>query len=178
MQEVATESSSQDKPAYEIKGRTMSLEEWELKIQTENPVDFNSVAYHGCDIRGYYEAQGLMPYFDMLNEPTYKTLVKHFWIRASVYDRAASELEEKEKIMINPNLKRKTREEMGLESFRCTEIRSGIMGIPVFISEWAITSILRRDASGKYSGLEIPNPKTTPWNEIVNMSIFNSKTPG
>jgi hypothetical protein len=54
------ESTSHNEPAYEIRGRTMSLEEWELKIQTENPVDFNSVAYHGCDSRSYYEEQGMM----------------------------------------------------------------------------------------------------------------------
>jgi len=46
----------QEEPAYEIKGRSMSLEEWDLKIQTENPVDFVSLAHHGCDIRSYYEA--------------------------------------------------------------------------------------------------------------------------
>jgi hypothetical protein len=161
-QEEVLESTSQDASAYEIKGRIVSLKEWELRIQTENPVDFNFLDYHGCDIRGYYEAQGLMPYFDMLNGPTYKTLVRHFWVRASVYDKAASEIEEKEKIMLDPTLKGKTREEMGLEAFRCTEIRSSIMGIPVFISEWAIASVLRRDASGKYSGLEIPNPKINP----------------
>jgi hypothetical protein len=94
MQVENPESTTQGKPAYEIKGRTMSLEERELKIQIKNPVDFNSLAYHGCDIRSYYEAQGLMSYFDMLNEPTYKTLLRHFWLRASVYDRAASKLEE------------------------------------------------------------------------------------
>jgi hypothetical protein len=31
----------------------------------------------------------------MLNGPTYEALVKHFWVRASVYDKAASEAEEK-----------------------------------------------------------------------------------
>jgi hypothetical protein len=116
-------STLHEAPAYEIKGRTMSLEEWELKIQTENPVDFESLAFHGCDIKGYYEAQGLMPYFNMLNGPTYRTLVKQFWVRASVYDKAASEVEEQEKILIDPTLKGKTREEMGLEPFRCTKIR-------------------------------------------------------
>jgi len=172
-----SESTTQNKPAYEIKERTMALEEWELKIQTANPVDFESLAYHGCDIKGYYEAQGLMSYFDMLNGPIYKTLVKHFWVRASVYDKTASEIEEKDKILIDPTLEGKTREEMGLDPFSCTEIRSSIMGIPVFILEWAIAHVLRRDASGKYSRLEIPNPKSSPWNDIVNMSLFNSKTP-
>jgi hypothetical protein len=53
MHEGAPKSSSQEAPAYEIKGRTMSLEEWELKVQTENPVDFDSLAFHGCDIISY-----------------------------------------------------------------------------------------------------------------------------
>jgi hypothetical protein len=119
MQEVAPESSTQDAPAYEIKGRTMSLEEWELRIQTENPMDFNSLAYHGCDIRSYYEKQELMGYFNMLNGPTYKTLVRHLWVRAYVYDRAASKLEETQKVMLNPSLEGKTREKMGLEPFKC-----------------------------------------------------------
>ncbi|RHN60246.1 hypothetical protein MtrunA17_Chr4g0023561 [Medicago truncatula] len=67
-------------PAYEIKGRTMSLEEWDLKVQTENQVDFKSLAFHRCDISKYYEAQGLVDYFKFLNGPTYQTLVRHFWV--------------------------------------------------------------------------------------------------
>jgi len=43
-------------PAYEIKGRTMSLEEWELNVQVENRVDFTSLAHHGCNTRRFYEA--------------------------------------------------------------------------------------------------------------------------
>jgi hypothetical protein len=76
-------------------------------------VDFESLAYHGCDIRSLYEEQGLMRYFDMLNGPTYKILVRHFWVRASVYDRAAAKEEETEKVLIDPTLEGKTREEMG-----------------------------------------------------------------
>jgi hypothetical protein len=120
MQPEVPESTTQNEPAYEIKGRTMSLEEWELRIQTENPVDFDSLAYHGCDIRSYYEEQGLMSYFNMLNGPTYKTLVRHFWVRASVYDKAAFEAEEQEKFLLDPTLAGKTREEMGLEPFKST----------------------------------------------------------
>jgi len=50
------ESIMQEASTDEIKGRTMSLEEWDLKIQTENSVNFTSLARHGCDIRSYYEA--------------------------------------------------------------------------------------------------------------------------
>jgi len=44
-------TSTQETSAYEIKGRTMTLEEWDLTIQVESPVDFTSVSYHGCNIR-------------------------------------------------------------------------------------------------------------------------------
>jgi len=37
----------------------MSLEEWELNVQVENPVDLLSLAHHGCDLRGIYQAQDL-----------------------------------------------------------------------------------------------------------------------
>jgi len=74
--------TTQEAPDYEIRGRTMSLEEWELNVQTENPVDFISLSHHGCKLISYYEAQGLMDYFNMLNGPTYKNLIRHFWVRA------------------------------------------------------------------------------------------------
>ena len=49
----------------------------------------------------------------MLNGPTYESLVKHFWVRASVYDKHAAKFEEQEKILIDPSLEGKSREEMG-----------------------------------------------------------------
>ena len=124
----------QEAPAYEIKGRTMSLEEWELNVQVESPVDFISLAHHGCELRDIYHAQDLDDYFGMLNGPTYMNLVRHFWVRAQVYDRKAAQLEMDDKVVIDPSLQGKTREGMGLEPFTCTQIRSSIMGIPVFIS--------------------------------------------
>ena len=111
----------------------MSLEEWELNVQVENLVDLLSLAHYGCDLRSIYQAQDLTDYFGMLNGPTYLTLVRHFWVRAQIYDRKASQLEMDEKVLIDPNLEGKTREEMGLEPFRREEIRSSIMGIPVVI---------------------------------------------
>ncbi|KEH41529.1 hypothetical protein MTR_1g052035 [Medicago truncatula] len=91
------ETTMKEAPAYEIRGRTMSLEEWELNVQTANLVDFISLAFHGCELRRYYEAQDLMAYFNILNGPTYKNLVMHLWVRAQVYDRKAAQLEMDEK---------------------------------------------------------------------------------
>jgi len=80
-------------------------------------------------------------------------------------------MEMEEKILIDPSLQGKTREEMGLE------IRSSIMGIFVFISEVSISWVIRRASKGKFvSGLD--NSKTSPWNDIVNKTMFNSTRKG
>jgi len=112
----------------------MSIKEWDLTVQVERPVDFASLIHHGCDIVEFDEVQDLGGYFSMLNGPTYESLVKHFWVRASVYDKHAAKLEEDQKVLIDPSLEGKTREEMGLEPFVATKIRSSIMGVPVFIN--------------------------------------------
>jgi len=70
----------------------------------------------------------------MLNGPTYENLVRHFWVRASVYDKHAAQQEMDQKVLIDPSLAGKSREEMGLELFVDPEIISSIMGIPIFIS--------------------------------------------
>jgi len=162
--------------AYQIKGRTMSLEEWELTVQVENSVDFISLAHHGCELRNFYQAQDLDDYFFMLNGPSYLNLVKHFWVRAEIYDLYAARLEEHEKVLIDPTLEGKTREELGLKPFTCTEIRSSIMGIPTSITEEVIARAIIRSAEGSFEeGLD---SKTSPWNEVVNMTMFNSTKKG
>jgi len=70
----------------------------------------------------------------MLNGPSYENLVKHLWVRAEVFDNHAARMEEYEKVLIDPTLGGKTREELGLKPITCTEIRSSVMGIPVSIT--------------------------------------------
>jgi len=171
-----TGSSNQKAPVYEIRGRTMTLEEWELFVQVESPVDLLSLAHHGCDLRDIYQAQALMNYFGMLNGPTYLTLVRHFWVRAQLYDQKASKLEMDEKVLIDPSLEGKTREEMGLEPFRCVEIRSSVLGIPVVISVDTIAGVIRRASEGRYVfGLK---NKNSSWIPIINRTLYNSSTKG
>jgi len=102
-------------------------------------MDFISLAHHGCELRDIYQSQDLIDYFGMLNGPTYLSLVRHFWVRAQVYDRKASQLEMDEKVLIDPSLQGKTREEMGLEPFRCVEIRSSIMGIHICARDFQVS---------------------------------------
>jgi hypothetical protein len=65
----------------------------------------------------------------------------------------------------------KTREEMGLEPYKGLEIRSNVLGIPVFISENVVARVLRKETSGQYEGMDIPNARTSPWKPIVNEKI-------
>jgi len=124
-------------------------------------MDFTSILYHGCNIKEYYEAHDLISYFKMLNGPTYMNLIRYFWVRAHVYDKKAAKMEMDEKVLIDPSLAGKTIEEMGLEPFTCTEIRSSIMGIPVFISQEVIAYVIRRASEGSFKdGLD--NNKKSP----------------
>jgi len=63
--------------SLQIKGRSMKLEEWQLTIQVENPVDLVSLARHDCDLSSYLRYQDLSGYFSMLDEPSYENLVKN-----------------------------------------------------------------------------------------------------
>jgi len=119
-----------------------------------------------------------MDYFNMLNGPTYMSLVRHFWVRAHVYDRKAAKQEMDKKALIDPTLTGKTREKkMGLEPFIGTEIWSSVMGILVYISQDVIAFVIRRASEGSFKdGLD--NNKKSPWNEIVNQTMFNSKKKG
>jgi len=52
------------------------------------------------DLESLIIVEEMFPYFEMLNGPTYVTLVKDFWVRAEVYDVEAAK-EEEIKAVIN-----------------------------------------------------------------------------
>lgn len=128
----------------------MKITEDELVVQVENPVDFDSLKHHKVYPSNYLLCQQLDGYFGMLNGPTYENLVKYFWVRAEIYDKDAVKLKEKVKVLIDPSLEGKTREEMGLKEFTKTEIRSTVMGIHITFTEEIIGRATRRDVDGKF----------------------------
>jgi len=94
--------------AYQIKGRTMKLEGWQLTVQVESPVDFLSLAHHGCELKNYFHSQELDDYFCILSGPTYVNLIKYFWVRAEIYYSHVAMMEEHEKVLIDPSLEGRT----------------------------------------------------------------------
>jgi len=139
-------------------------------------VDFVSLARHDCDLSSYLRYQDLSGYFSMLNGPSYENLVKYFWVRAEIYDKYAAKAEEDHLVLLNPDLKGKSRDEMGLKKFRRTEIRSNVMGIPVTITEEVIGRACRRSVEGAFQWSL--NKKTSDWIPVVKQSLFKGKKDG
>jgi len=155
--------------SLQIKGRSMKLEEWRLTVQVENPVDFVSLARHDCDLSSYLRYQDLSCYFSMMDGPSYQNLVKYFWVRAEIYDKYVVKAEEDHMVLLNPDLKGKSRVEMGLKEFKRTEIRSNVIGIPVTIIEEVIGRACRRSVEGTFqSNL---NTKTSDWIPMVKQTL-------
>ena len=50
-----------------------------FEVQSESPVYFASLNRNGMDMDALIAAQEMFSYFEMLNGPTYVTLVKDFW---------------------------------------------------------------------------------------------------
>jgi len=71
---------------YLLKPKTMAIPLDSFEVQSESPVDFASLKRNGMDLESLIIVQEMFPYFEMLNGPTYVTLVKDFWVRAEVYD--------------------------------------------------------------------------------------------
>ena len=136
--------------SYVIKPKTMAIPLESLEVQVESPVDFASLERNGMDLEAEINAQKMFPYFHMLNGPTYVKLVKDFWVRAEVHDVEAAKNEELQAVSKDPSLKGKTRKEMGLEPYRQTEIRSGVMGVPITITEDVIAKACRVAPTGRF----------------------------
>lgn len=88
--------------------------------QVERPVDFASLLHNDVDVSSYLRRKDLDTYFRVLNVPTYEELVKNCWVKAEVYDKEASKLEEIHKINGDSSLEGKSRAEMGLNEFTRT----------------------------------------------------------
>ena len=78
--------------------------------------------------------------------------------------------------MLNPDLKGKSRAEMGLKKFKQTEIHSNVMRIPITITEEVIGKACRRSVDGAFQWNL--NKKTSDWIPVVKQSLFKGKKDG
>ena len=105
----------------------------------------------------------------MLDGPTYENLVKHFWVRAEIYDNYAAKAEEDHLVLLDPCPGDKPRAEMGLNEFTRYDVRSSIMGIPLTITEEVIGRAYRRNVEGAFHW---DLKQTTSWKPIVIETLF------
>jgi hypothetical protein len=121
----------------------------DLQFDVEKPMDFESLRANGFpNVKGLFERQGLMYYFDIVNGPTYTELVKEFWMKASVITRKsyteAVEKLKKEKL----ELREKSPIDMGLRPFLGLEIESCVAGLKIFIRMEHIYEALKLSSGG------------------------------
>ncbi|KAK2456471.1 hypothetical protein QL285_003835 [Trifolium repens] len=116
---------------------------------TEKFVDFESLKANGIDIQYLFFNQNWQNYFEMLNGFVYYDIVKYFWQKATIYDRASADKEYKDLVSKDKKLKGKSRREVGLKPYRGKEIRSNIMGINVVITQAHVAKILGLDNQGE-----------------------------
>ncbi|KAK2389989.1 hypothetical protein QL285_063540 [Trifolium repens] len=120
-----------------------------MEFFTECFVDFESLRVNGVDIKDLFYDEQWENYFEMLNGFVYYDLVKNFWNKAYVYDKAAADEEVRKKIEKYNSLRGKTRVQMGLRPFKGKEIRSNLVGIEVVITQEHIAKMLGLDNEGE-----------------------------
>ncbi|KAK2374420.1 hypothetical protein QL285_075384 [Trifolium repens] len=128
---------------------TMDCGRENMEFFPECMVDFESLKANGIDIKDLFYDQQWQNYFEMLNGFIYYDIVRNFWNKASAYDQTAAKEEVRKMIEKNESLKGKTRAQMGLRSFRGTEIRSNLVGIEVVITQEHIAKLLGLDNEGE-----------------------------
>ncbi|KAK2436385.1 hypothetical protein QL285_021383 [Trifolium repens] len=138
---------------------------------TEKFVDFESLKANGIDFQYLFYNQQWQNYFEMLNGFVYYDIVKYFWQKAKVYDRASADKEYKDMVEKNKELRGKTRKELGLKPYREREIRSNILGINVVITQAHIAKILGLDNKGE--DIEVYDKKSKHLDSI-HQDLFKS----
>src|SRR4030066_2070929 len=91
-----------------IKPNTSSVSKESLKILIEQVVDFDSLGRNGVTVAEFFAFQKWSTFFQMLNGPTYKEMVKEFWIKVEVFDEEAADRELAKKIDEDKSGKRVT----------------------------------------------------------------------
>ncbi|KAK2428269.1 hypothetical protein QL285_026801 [Trifolium repens] len=138
---------------------------------TEKFVDFESLKANEIDIQYLFYNQQWQNYFEMLNGFVYYDIMKYFWQKAKVYDRASADKEYKDMVEKNKELRGKTRKELGLKPYRGREIRSNILGINVVITQAHIAKILGLDNKGE--DIEVYDKKSKHLDSI-HQDLFKS----
>ncbi|KAK2390874.1 hypothetical protein QL285_064384 [Trifolium repens] len=138
-------------------------------FNTEKFVDFESLKANGIDVQSLFFDQQWKNYFEMLNGFVYYDIVKYFWQKATVFDRACADEEVRKIVAKNKSLQGKTRHQLGLKPYRGKEIRSNILGINILITQEHIAKMLGLDNKGEDVDMYDEKSKHL---EAINQDLF------
>ncbi|CAI8597714.1 unnamed protein product [Vicia faba] len=107
---------------YHVKPKTIKIFQEDLKLIMEQIFSFESSRANGYPLHQYFEDQGWMKFFDMLNGPTFPYLVIYFWVRVELYDEGPAALE---KIVHHKDVQKEVQEVASTTALKPTKTRSG-----------------------------------------------------
>ncbi|PNX81978.1 hypothetical protein L195_g038004, partial [Trifolium pratense] len=111
----------------------------------------------------------------ILNGPVYTELVKDFWPRCEVVEKEDADREYKLKVAENPKVnKGKSRHELGLREFTEIEIRSGVSGFEVVITQTTIAELLKIPNEGFCIDFS-KEGKDSPYANMINRYLYESE---
>ncbi|KAK2369120.1 hypothetical protein QL285_082273 [Trifolium repens] len=138
-------------------------------FNTEKFVDFESLKANGIDVQSLFFDQQWKNYFEMLNGFVYYDIVKYFWQKATVFDRACADEEVRKIVAKNKSLQGKTRQQLGLKPYKGKEIRLNILGINILITQEHIAKMLGLDNKGDDVDMYEEKSKHL---EAINQDLF------
>ncbi|MCH83836.1 hypothetical protein A2U01_0004662, partial [Trifolium medium] len=111
----------------------------------EQPVDFKTLRANGYDVKKFFEDQGWMGYFEMINGPVYTVLVKDFWPRCDVVTQ---------------------------EDADQTDIRSGVTGYEVTLTQSIIAQVLKLPNQGIFKTFTPTSGKLSNFVSRIAMQCY------
>jgi hypothetical protein len=89
-----------------------------FEFNTEKFVDFDSLKVNDIDIQNLFYDQQWGNYFEMLNGFVYYDIVKYFWQKATIFDKASADEEVRLMVEKDKKLKGKSRVQLRLRPFK------------------------------------------------------------
>ena len=179
---MASSSSTQQinntRAQMEFKPVIIPFTEDELEIIQDSVIDFQSLAITEEDadfnVLPLFEAQGWTNYFKMLNGPVYNSLVKHFWLRAEVFDEKSAHEELEQHYIEDESRRGKTRKQLGLPEFKGTEIRSSLCGVKLILKEETIEKLIQVKSTGVWAG-KLKKNTYSNYADTVSQNLFRGE---
>ncbi|MCH80540.1 hypothetical protein A2U01_0001310 [Trifolium medium] len=156
-----------------FKNKTINLSEEKFDLVLEQPVDFESLRANGYDVKSYFEEQGWMEFFDVINGPVYHIPVKDFWPKCDIITQNEADQEYNNKVAEDPGKnKGKSRKDLGLREFIEIEIRSSVSGYEVVITQSTFAELLKIPNDGIFKTFTPTSGRSSIFNTQIAKQCY------